>query len=74
MNKTNYENNIYFLKDLDEGCIDAVVIAKTSTKEQIQDAIYKARQTEHYTWDNILDHLPEDCQVYDKWNFETIYY
>lgn len=65
---------IYFLKDLDEGCVDAVVIAKTSTKEHIQDAIYKARQIENYTWNDIIECLPSDCQVYDKWNCDTIYY
>lgn len=65
---------VYFLKDLGEDCVDAVIIATTSTLEEIQDAIYKAKENDDYTWDDLVDALPDDCEIYNKWNSEVIYY
>ena len=65
---------IYFLTDMSEDCVDAVIIAEMSTKEDIEKAITEAKQKEDYSWDNILEALPEDCEIYDRWNSEKIYY
>ena len=35
---------IYFLKDMSEDCVDAVIITKKSTKEDIENAIVEAKQ------------------------------
>lgn len=34
---------IYFLKDMSEDCVDAVIITKKSTKEDIENAIVEAK-------------------------------
>lgn len=65
---------IYFLKDMTEDCVDAVIIAKTSTAKEVEDAICRAKENEDYTWDNILNELPSDCNIYDRWNGEIIWY
>lgn len=65
---------IYFLNDMTENCVDAVIIAKTSTKEEIESAIDRAKEIDAYTWDDILEALPSDCEIYDRWNNDMIYY
>lgn len=65
---------IYFLKDMSEDCVDAVIIATKSTKDEIENAIDNAKQIDDYTWDDITEALPEDCEIYDIWNEEEIYY
>ena len=64
-----------FLKDLSECCVDAVIIAETSAKEDIQEAIntMKAEKSEHQ-WEDLLEALPDDCTVYDRWGSEEVYY
>lgn len=74
MSKLNDNLNIFFLKDMSEDCVDAVIIAKTSTKEEIENAIKSAKQIGNYTWEDIIDALPYDCEIYDRWSSETIYY
>ena len=66
--------SIYFLKDLSEGCVDAVIIAKSSTKEDIENAISEAKKNDGYIWDDIKENLPGDCEVHDRWSNEEIYY
>ena len=73
MNKQKTEK-IYFIKDLEDNCVDAIIIAKTSTKEDIQNSIYKAKENNNYTWDDLIKYLPSDCVIYDKWDSEVIYY
>ena len=67
---------IYLLKDLAEGCVDAVITAETSTEEDISEAIYRAKEKEDYQWDDLVDELPEDCTIYDVWSrkIKDIYY
>lgn len=67
---------VYFLKDLEEDCVDAVIVATTSTLEDIKNAIYKAKELDDYTWEDLIESLPDDCEIYDYWNNEdkTIYY
>lgn len=67
---------IYFLKDLEEGTIDAVILAETSTLEEVENAIDEAKEIEDYAWEDLVEALPDDCEIYDYWNNEdkTIYY
>lgn len=65
---------IYFLKDMSENCVDAVIIATKSSKKEIEEAIVKSKQNDDYTWDDIVKALPDDCEIYDRWNEEEIYY
>lgn len=65
---------VVFLQDMLEASIDAVIIATTSGKEDIQKAINEAKRIECYTMDDIVQALPKDCRVYDKWSNEIVYY
>lgn len=67
---------VILLKDLDEGCVDGVIIANVSTTEDIENAISKAKENNpFYEWDDLINALPDDCVLYDKWgNLETVYY
>ena len=65
---------VYFLKDIAEDCVDAVIIAETSTKNEIEDAILDAKQNDEYQWQDIVDALPDDCTIHDKWSCDTVWY
>jgi hypothetical protein len=68
---------ITLLKDLTEDCVDAVIVSTTSTAQDIENALRKMReQNEYYEWDDLLDCLPDDCVVYDKWSklYDEVYY
>lgn len=66
---------VILLKDLAEDCVDAVIIASVSTTEDIEKAISKAKENPDYQWDDLLEVLPDDCMLYDKWNsLEIVYY
>lgn len=67
---------MFLLKDLSDGSVDAVIVSKTSTKEEIEDAIIAAKQKDGYDWNDIIEALPNDCECYDIWssNLEKIYY
>lgn len=68
--------NILWLKDIAENCIDAVITyPENITKEDIQNAIYEAKIQDYYTWEDILDCLPDDCEIYDRWSYlDVIWY
>lgn len=66
--------NIYFLNEASDDYIDAVIIAQVSTRQQIEDAISKAKEVENYTWEDIVNSLPSDCEIHDRWSNEIIYY
>lgn len=77
LEKVNKEESksYFFLKDLAEGCVDAVIIAKTSTAEDIKEAIMKAKENPEYQWEDLVNTLPDDCEIVDKWSgIEEIYY
>lgn len=77
LEKVNKEESksYFFLKDLAEGCVDAVIIAKTSTAEDIKEAIMKAKENPEYKWEDLVNALPDDCEIVDKWSgIEEIYY
>ena len=70
---------IYFLKDLCEDCIDAVIIAKNDniTAKEIQESIDKMKEQNKcdWQWEDIVESLPQGCEIYDRWqNNETITY
>lgn len=66
---------MFLLKDLSEDCVDGVIIAKVSTKEDIENAISHAKENPFYEWEDLLNALPNDCILYDKWNdLEAVYY
>lgn len=72
--------NIVLLKDLEENNVDAVIVAETSTTEEIKSSIKKMRidfwaKDEDWEWDDLLECLPKDCTVYDRWGkLGEIYY
>lgn len=67
--------SVIFLTDLSEDTVDAVIITETSTAEEVEVAIQKAKEdNEDYQWDDLINSLPEDCKVYDRWSNEEIYY
>lgn len=69
------KQNIFFLSDIDENNIDAVIISSTSTKSDIEKAIHNVKlSVEDYTLDNIIENLPSDCKLYHRWSSETVYY
>ena len=70
---------VYFLKDLSEDYIDAVIISKNDniTAKDIQKNIDKMKeQNEHdWQWEDIVNCLPQGCEFYDRWqNNEFITY
>lgn len=68
------DKRVYFVKDTSDNCIDAVIIATKSKKKDIEKAIRKVKKIECYTWDDLVAALPSDCEIYDRWNEEEVYY
>ena len=68
--------NVVLLKDLSEDCVDAVIIAETSTAKDIERNLKKMRRNiEFPEWDDYVNCLPQDCVLYDKWgSLEEVYY
>ena len=68
--------NVILLKDLEENCADAVIVAETSTVNEIQLCIDRMKKDNNmYEWDDLLHCLPKDCVVYDRWsNLVEVYY
>lgn len=65
---------MFLLKDMEERTIDAVIISKTSTAEEIQSAIDRAREIEDYQWDDIVEALPDDCEIISSSEMKTVIY
>lgn len=67
---------VYVLKDLDDSNDVSVIIAETSTKEAVQEAIDQVKQNELWDWEDIVKALPSDCKVYARWdkNLEEVWY
>ena len=71
---------VTLLKDLCEDCVDAVIVSEKSTATEIQLAIDKMKQELDkkdlsYCWEDLLDCMPDDCIVFDRWSdLESIYY
>lgn len=70
---------LFLLKDLCEDCVDAVIVAKNDniTAEEIQNSIDKTKERcgGDWQWEDIVDGLPKDCEIYDRWgDLETVTY
>jgi len=65
--------NIILLKDLSEDKVDAVIIAKKSTAQDVEKAILKAKEEKEYDWqfEDLLESMPNDCKVYTTWAGEV---
>ena len=63
------------LKDMCEGTVDAIILYETSTVEEIQRCIDEMKENiPDYQWEDLLNCLPEDCVVYDRFSGEELYY
>lgn len=67
------ELNVYFLKDIEEGCVDAVIIT-THSKIEVQEILNEVREMEDFEWSDIVNALSNDCMMFDRWSNESIYY
>lgn len=70
---------VFLLKDLSKDCVDAVIISKNDnmTAQEIQDSINKTKEQYEYDWqwEDIVNSLPKDCEIYDIWkDLETVVY
>jgi len=66
---------VYVLKDMYEGSVDVVILTQDSTKQDIEDVIWRAKQIEGYQWCDIEECLPSDCTVLGRGiGFEEICY
>lgn len=63
-----------FLKDLATGDVDAVILTKTSSKSDVERAIFKAKEKDDYQWEDLLEALPDDCEVIESWSSDIVYY
>lgn len=61
---------VTLLKEIEEGCIDAVIISNVTEPSKIQLLIDKVKATKQYEyqWEDLLSCLPDDCEVHDKWS------
>lgn len=69
--------NVIFMKELYTNNIDGIIIAKTTTKDEVQRIIdkVKADMPDDYTFDDIKEQLPSDCKVLCQWkDIEEVYY
>ena len=65
---------VFLLKDMEEKTVDAVIISKTSTAKEIQIAVDKAKKIKNYHWGDIVNALPDDCEIAWSSELETILY
>lgn len=71
------EEKIILLNDLEEGCIDAVILSTTSTGKNVSDSISNAKdKIEDWQFEDLIAALPKDCHLITKWseNLETVVY
>ena len=65
--------NFVWLKDIAEDCIDAIIIYPSNmTIKDIQKSIDEAKEQDYYTWEDILDFLPDGCEIYDRWSYPDV--
>ncbi len=63
---------VILLNDLEEGVTDAVIVTKETTAEEVEDIIYKVKESDsEWQFDDIINNLPEDCKVFSRWSGET---
>ena len=67
--------NYFLLQDLESGKVDAIIITSAS-REEVQNLVYKVKDIEDYTWEDLKEMLPEDMTLIECFNDEKcrIYY
>lgn len=69
---------VFLLKDIEEGTVDAVIIAENSTAEEIQSAINKVKEEKSgsYQWSDLISALPVGCKVISAFgnNLKNVWY
>ena len=67
---------VFFLKDSADGRIDGIIISQSATKQDIIQAIQKAKENPKFTWDDLAKALPKDCSLHHKKDIiiDNIYY
>ena len=67
---------IYLLRDMSNRSVDGIIISQSSTKQDIEDAIYAAKEIAEecgeYTWNTIIEKLPKDCEIFDAYDNTTV--
>lgn len=69
---------ITLLKDLSTGEVDAVIVSESTSSEQIQEVINNAKAEKEceWQWDDLVECLPDDCNIVSKWSrelYEIVY-
>ena len=59
--------NYFLLQDLSEGTVDAIIVTSAS-KEEIEEAIRKAKEVDDYTWEHLIESMPDNTKVIDCMN------
>lgn len=73
---------VILLRDTTSSNVDAVIITRTTDKDEIQDIIDEVKEKwgeDDYPDDLfslVVDALPDDCEVYAAWasDFNTVWY
>lgn len=66
--------NYFLLQDLESGKVDAIIITP-APKEEIVNLIAKAKETEDYNWEDLINSLPRDTYVVECFSEKNrIYY
>lgn len=68
---------VVWLKDTEEGTVDAVIVSNVTSAKEIEKCIQKTKNEKagDWQWEDIIECLPLDCIVYDRWNnAEAVYY
>jgi hypothetical protein len=72
----NLMENIILLKSLSDNDVNAIIISETTSGDDIQKIIDEVKsENEEWQCDDILNRLPDDCEVYVTWGCtETVYW
>lgn len=67
--------NVFFLEDLEDAAVDAVIIT-AAKREEIQEAIdeTKRRLEGEWSWEEVKNAMPEGTVIIDKWTHCKVYY
>ena len=66
--------NYFLLHDLTEDKVDAIIITEYP-KEVIENSIAKAKESEDYTWETLIENMPVGTSVVSCFNQDNrIYY
>lgn len=77
LRKSLIDEKIVVLKDLEEGCADAVIISSFASGKEIETAINDAKaNNDEWQFEDLVAALPNHCELITKWSgdIEEIYY